>query len=51
MTYDVSQHEGWVILRPKGKAQNNEPIRAKRHLLRWLNVSGVRIVVDLGGLH
>ncbi|MCI0484112.1 MAG: STAS domain-containing protein [candidate division NC10 bacterium] len=50
MTYNVSQHEGWVILRLKGKARNNEPIRAKRHLLPWLSVSGVRVVVDVGGL-
>jgi anti-anti-sigma regulatory factor len=50
MTYEVYEQEGWVILRLKGKARNNEPIRAKRHLLPWLNVSGVRIVVDLGGL-
>ena len=50
MTYQVTQRKGWVIFRIKGKARNNEPLRAKRHLLSWLNVPGVRIVVDLSGL-
>lgn len=50
MTYQVTERKGWVVLRIRGKAHNNEPIRAKRHLLSWLNVPEVRVVVDLSGL-
>lgn len=50
MTYHFTHQNGWVILSIRGKARNNEPLQAKRHILPWLEEPGVRLIVNLEGL-
>lgn len=50
MIYEVSAKDGWVVLRLSGRAENNEPLQAKRRLFPRLLRTQVRIVVDIGGL-
>ena len=47
MKYRVSDTAGWVIIRPSGKAQNNEPLRVRYLFRGWLSRDGVRVIVDL----
>jgi len=48
LKYRVSDTAGWVIIRPSGKAQNNEPLRVRYLFRRWLSRDGVRVIVDGG---
>lgn len=47
MKYRVSEVAGWVIIRPSGEAENNEPLRVRYLFRRWLSRQGVRAIVDL----
>jgi anti-anti-sigma factor len=47
LKYRVSDTAGWVIIRPSGKAQNNEALRVRCLFRRWLSRDGVRVIVDL----
>jgi len=40
-----------MIIRPAGAAQNNEPLRVRYLLRRWLSRAGVRVIVDLKELN
>ena len=50
MKYRVSDVAGWVIIKPSGKAENNEPLRVRYLFRRWLSRENVRVIVDLKGL-
>jgi anti-anti-sigma regulatory factor len=47
LKYRVSDAAGWFIIKPCGKAQNNEPLRVRYLFRRWLSRDGVRVIVDL----
>jgi len=47
LNYRVSDAAGWFIIKPYGKAQNNEPLRVRYLFRRWLSRDGVRVIVDL----
>ena len=50
MNYRITELNGWVIVTPTGKAENNEPLRVKYLVKRWLSERGVRVIVNLKGL-
>jgi anti-anti-sigma regulatory factor len=50
VNYRISELNGWVIVTPTGKAENNEPLRVKHLFKRWLSERGVRVIVNLKGL-
>ena len=50
MNYRITEVNGWVIVTPIGKAENNEPLRVKYLVKRWLSERGVRVIVNLKGL-
>ena len=39
--------DGWVVVNPSGKAENNEPLRVRYLLRPWLAKRGVRVIVNL----
>lgn len=47
MNYRITEVNGWVIVNPSGKAQNNEPLRVKYLFKRWLTQNGIRVIVNL----
>jgi anti-anti-sigma regulatory factor len=47
LKYQISDVAGWFIIRPSGKAQNNEPLRVRYLFRRWLSRDRVRVIVDL----
>jgi anti-anti-sigma factor len=50
VNYRITEVNGWVIVTPIGKAENNEPLRVKYLVKRWLGERGVRVIVNLKGL-
>ena len=50
VNYRITELNGWVIVSPSGKAENNEPLRVKHLVKRWLSERGVRVIVNLKGL-
>ena len=50
VNYRIAEVNGWVIVTPTGKAENNEPLRVKYLFKRWLNEKGARVIVNLKGL-
>jgi anti-anti-sigma factor len=50
VNYRITEVNGWVIVTPIGKAENNEPLRVKYLVKRWLSERGVRVIVNLKGL-
>jgi anti-anti-sigma regulatory factor len=50
VNYRISEVNGWVIITPTGKAENNEPLRVKYLFKRWLSEKGARVIVNLKGL-
>ena len=50
VNYRITELNGWVIVTPTGKAQNNEPLRVKYLFRRWLSREGARVIVNLKGL-
>ena len=51
MKYRVSAAGGWMITKPVGQAQKNEPLRVRYLFRRWLSRAGVRVIIDLEELH
>lgn len=50
VNYRITELNGWVIVTPTGKAENNEPLRVKYLFKRWLSQKGARVIVNLKGL-
>lgn len=50
VNYRITEVNGWVIVTPTGKAENNEPLRVKYLFKRWLSEKGARVIVNLKGL-
>jgi anti-anti-sigma factor len=50
VNYRITELNGWIIVTPIGKAENNEPLRVKYLVKRWLSERGVRVIVNLKGL-
>ena len=50
MNYRIMEVNGWVVVNPSGKAENNEPLRVKYLFNKWLTQNGVRVIVNLKGL-
>jgi anti-anti-sigma regulatory factor len=50
VNYRITEVNGWVIVTPTGKAENNEPLRVKYLFKRWLSEKGARVIVNLAGL-
>ena len=50
MKYRITEINGWVIVNPSGKAENNEPLRVKYLFKKWLTQQGVRVIVNLKDL-
>jgi anti-anti-sigma factor len=50
VNYRINHINGWTIVTPSGKAENNEPLRVKYLFKRWLRENGARVIVDLRGL-
>ncbi len=47
MNYRISEINGWIIVNPSGRAENNEPLRVNYLFRRWLNQKGIRVIVNL----
>ena len=47
LKYGISEVNGWVVVSPSGKAENNEPLRVRHLFRRWLAKKGVRVIVNL----
>jgi anti-anti-sigma factor len=47
VNYRITEVNGWVIVHPSGKAQNNEPLRVRYLFHRWLTQRGIRVIVNL----
>lgn len=50
MTYRIIEASGWVIVNPAGQAENNEPLRVRHLLRRWLAREQPRVIIDLRDL-
>ncbi len=50
VNYRITEVNGWVIVTPIGKAENNEPLRVRYLFKRWLSAKGARVIVNLKGL-
>jgi anti-anti-sigma regulatory factor len=50
VNYRITELNGWLIVTPTGKAENNEPLRVKYLFRRWLSEKGARVIVNLKGL-
>jgi anti-anti-sigma factor len=50
VNYRITEVNGWFIVTPTGKAENNEPLRVKYLFKRWLSEKGARLIVNLKGL-
>jgi len=48
--YRIMEVNGWVIVHPSGKAENNEPLRVKYLFKKWLTQHGLRVIVNLKDL-
>ena len=47
LKYRIAESNGWVIITPDGKAENNEPLRVRHLIRRWIAQKGVRLIVNL----
>jgi anti-anti-sigma factor len=47
LKYRINEVNGWVIVSPSGKAENNEPLRVRHLFRRWLAKKGIRVIVNL----
>jgi len=50
LNYRVGELLGWFVIKPSGRAENNEPLRVRHLFRRWLSREGVGVIVDLQGL-
>jgi anti-anti-sigma factor len=50
LKYGIAETRGWVVISPTGKAENNEPLRVRHLIRRWIAQPGVRLIVNLEGL-
>jgi anti-anti-sigma factor len=41
---------GWIVVHPSGKAENNEPLRVRFLFKKWLTQQELRVIVDLKDL-
>ena len=47
LKYRISESKGWVIITPAGKAENNEPLKVRHLIRRWIAQQGIRLIVNL----
>ncbi len=50
MNYRITEVDGWVIVHPSGKAENNEPLRVRYLFKKWLTQPGLCVIVNLKDL-
>jgi anti-anti-sigma factor len=48
--YRITEVNGWIIVHPSGKAENNEPLRVRYLFKKWLAQQGLRVIVNLKDL-
>jgi anaerobic selenocysteine-containing dehydrogenase len=47
VNYRITEADGWVIVNPNGRAENNEPLRVRHLLRRWLSRDQPRVIINL----
>ena len=47
MNYRITEVDGWVVVNPSGRPQNNEPLRVRYLFKRWLTQNGIRVIANL----
>ena len=50
VNYRITEADGWIVVSPAGKAENNEPLRVRHLLRRWLARNQPHVIIDLRGI-
>jgi anti-anti-sigma factor len=50
VNYRITEADGWVVVNPTGRAENNEPLRVRHLLRRWLSRAQPRVIINLCAL-
>ena len=50
LKYQIAESNGWLVMTPSGKAENNEPLHVRHLVRRWIAQQRVRVIVNLEAL-